>query len=179
MRTCAHCGAVLTAYQRKTKRFCSETCQTRRYRAKNREKVRGWARQWRANNPERVKEQRNASQKRCPRLEYYKKYRAERGEIVRAYKRKWASANPDKLLEKTRRRQTAQQHALPIWLTKDDIAAMRAVYRERKRISEQTGVPHEVDHIVPLQGKHVRGLHVPWNLQIIPATVNREKRNRA
>lgn len=58
-----------------------------------------------------------------------------------------------------------------------DPDAIKAIYLECARITNETGIPHQVDHIVPLKGKIVSGLHVPWNLQIIPARENRKKSN--
>ena len=55
---------------------------------------------------------------------------------------------------------------------------IQSIYEESKRLTEETGVPHEVDHIVPLKGKRVSGLHVPWNLKPTPKEVNRAKRNK-
>jgi len=64
--------------------------------------------------------------------------------------------------------------ALPPWTNLDEI---KKVYADCHKLSA-SGVRHEVDHIVPLQGHTVSGLHVPWNLRPIPASLNRLKSNK-
>ena len=59
-----------------------------------------------------------------------------------------------------------------------DDAKISAIYQRCARISAETGVIHHVDHIFPLRGKLVSGLHVDANLQILPASENRRKGNR-
>jgi hypothetical protein len=49
------------------------------------------------------------------------------------------------------------------------------MYLEAQRLTKETGIPHEVDHIYPLQGKNYRGKHTPENLQIVPLYWNRGK----
>lgn len=63
----------------------------------------------------------------------------------------------------------------PLWANKEQI---KEVYIECARIQNETGIKHHVDHIVPIQGKMVSGLHVAENLRIITATENLRKSNR-
>ena len=65
----------------------------------------------------------------------------------------------------------------PKWLTKEHKKQIKAIYAERDRLTTETGVPHDVDHIIPIQGETVSGLHVPWNLQPITSKENGEKKN--
>lgn len=55
--------------------------------------------------------------------------------------------------------------------------SIRDFYLLAQKLTYETGVQHEVDHIIPLQGKKVSGLHVETNLRVIPMTENRRKHN--
>ena len=116
--------------------------------------------------------------------------RAEVQLAARARTRKWAAANPERkrqmdaefkqkngalITSYKARYRAARRKATPPWLTKDDLSKIRQVYAEAKRLSAETGVPYEVDHIVPLAGKVVSGLHVPWNLRAIPRVENNRR----
>lgn len=55
--------------------------------------------------------------------------------------------------------------------------AIKRFYTQAQKMTEETGIEHEVDHIIPLLGKNVSGLHVETNLQVIPKEDNRRKSN--
>ncbi len=76
---------------------------------------------------------------------------------------------------KTAKRNADQARATPAWA---DIAKIRAIYRAAERITKATGTSHHVDHIVPLHGKTVSGLHNHFNLQVIPWRENLIKHNK-
>jgi hypothetical protein len=66
----------------------------------------------------------------------------------------------------------------PSWLTEDDFWMMEQAYELAILRSNITGFAWHVDHIYPLQGKDVSGLHVPLNLQVIPWRDNLFKANK-
>ncbi len=86
--------------------------------------------------------------------------------------------NPDKSCEKVARYNAKKKHAFPSWLSKEDVSKIKSIYKMCRAISKKTGVPHQVDHIVPLNGFDCSGLHVPWNLQIITKEDNLRKGNK-
>lgn len=74
-------------------------------------------------------------------------------------------------------RRALSRSATPAWLNCRQRQDIAAAYRAARAVSAQSGQEHQVDHIIPLRGKSVCGLHVPWNLRVIPAEQNRAKGN--
>lgn len=71
-----------------------------------------------------------------------------------------------------------KQSATPVWLTNEQEEQIKAMYQHARDCEVVSGERYDVDHIIPLQGKSVCGLHVPWNLQVLPKDVNIKKGNR-
>jgi hypothetical protein len=85
---------------------------------------------------------------------------------------------PDRKLASTRKYQADKLQRTPRWLSPNQLQEIQDVYTAREMLQLATGEQLHVDHIVPLQGKNVSGLHVPWNLRITTATENLSKGNR-
>lgn len=83
--------------------------------------------------------------------------------------------HPDKKRAERANRRANEIHACPKWLSDFDKFAIFEAYDLSRRRKIATGLAHHVDHIVPLRGKFVCGLHVAINLQVIPATTNLRK----
>jgi 5-methylcytosine-specific restriction endonuclease McrA len=96
---------------------------------------------------------------------------------VKASCKTWRDANRDWFNAYGAKRHAGKMKRTPAWLTKEDKLKMKFIYTEAQRLTKETGVLHDVDHIIPLQGKTVSGLHVPENLQILTASENRKKHN--
>lgn len=92
--------------------------------------------------------------------------------------RAWRAKNPGRHAAIFTRRNRRSRRAAPRWLTLEQWQEIDALYAEARRLTKETGVRHEVDHVYPIQGKNSCGLHVPWNLQIVTGSHNRKKGNR-
>lgn len=92
-------------------------------------------------------------------------------EKSRRLNREWIKSHPEQVRAISAKRRASKLKATPPWLTAENIEQIKQFY---------AGCPKgfEVDHIVPLQGDEVRGLHVPWNLQYLPKVENRRKGNK-
>lgn len=86
--------------------------------------------------------------------------------------------NPARVKANKIKYETKRDAATPGWLSKEHWVQMNAFYERARALTRETGVRHEVDHIVPINGKTVSGLHVPWNLQILTQSENVSKSNR-
>lgn len=102
-------------------------------------------------------------------------YRATHQENIVRLRRRDYAINKAAYLEASARRKAHEGKATPPWA---DLQAIRAIYKERQRRSEAEGILYHVDHVIPLRGKNVCGLHVHSNLRIVPAKVNMTKGNR-
>ena len=78
----------------------------------------------------------------------------------------------------TAKRRAARLKRTPKWLTEDDLWIIREIYKLAADRTKLHGFSWHVDHIVPLQGDNVSGLHTIYNLQVIPGVENSRKRNK-
>jgi hypothetical protein len=107
-------------------------------------------------------------------LEYTEKNKERRNQ----YSKLWKQQNPEKVNAQTAARRAARFQRTPRWLTVDDLQRIEDFYLEAIRRTQETGIRWHVDHIIPLRGKKVSGLHMPENLQVIPAKDNQRKNNK-
>jgi len=90
----------------------------------------------------------------------------------------YQEVNRGKMNAISSKRRAARLNATPPWLNKEDLAAIQQFYTIANQLTELNGVVHHVDHIIPLQGKTVCGLHVPWNLRVLEGAENTSKSNK-
>jgi 5-methylcytosine-specific restriction endonuclease McrA len=101
-------------------------------------------------------------------------FKAKKAEYMRSYKK----ANRAKYNAWNMKYYVSKKFRTPAWLTDIDFERIQNEYKLAELLCKVTGSSWEVDHIVPLLGKNVSGLHVPSNLKVIPRKDNLTKSNR-
>lgn len=198
-KRCARCGQVKpvdhfnlrrkgsTAYAAYCK-LCSSGAGSE-WARNNRDRASAAARAWRAANPGRIKEfrgkipselrrrydrdsyERHAEKRRARRRAYYHANKEQQSER----NREWRALNPGKNAAKSMAYEARKKQAMPAWA---DRAAIDAVYERCAAMNRLGDTQYQVDHIMPLASPIMCGLHVDYNLQIIPARENQSKGNR-
>ena len=105
-------------------------------------------------------------------------YRSKHAERINALLREYTKQNRDKYNAYGKLAKAARAKRAPLWLTEDDLWLMREIYSLATLRTKLTGAEWHVDHIVPLRGKTVSGLHVPTNLRVITKEENVRKNNK-
>ena len=94
-----------------------------------------------------------------------------------AYTRKYIAKNKGERNLWTANYRSAKDTRQPSWLNAGHLFEMESIYNYCAAL-RSAGLDYHVDHIVPLRGDNVSGLHVPWNLQVITGSENMSKGNR-
>jgi hypothetical protein len=110
--------------------------------------------------------------------EYYELNKDKLKPKRRKYNKSYRKSNLARMAAKSAKRRAIKLQATPIWLTEQHVKEIEEFYKQSQLLKSITGEEHHVDHIIPLQGKNVCGLHVPWNLQVITAKENLSKYNK-
>jgi hypothetical protein len=96
----------------------------------------------------------------------------------REYGKNYSRDHRAEINAKLKKRYAAKRNRTPSWLSQDDAWLIEQAYDLAQLRTQVFGFQWHVDHVIPLQGKLVSGLHVPHNLQVIPAWDNRSKSNK-
>jgi hypothetical protein len=143
----------------------SRLTRIRIWRQKNKDKVCEYSKKWINNNKEKRRQIEISWRIKNPKK--VKEMNARGG-------KKWASNNKGKRNAIDMRRKAALIQRTPLWA---DLEKIESFYVEAEKLTKETGIKYEVDHIIPLQGKTISGLHVHNNLQILTRSENRSKKN--
>lgn len=176
-RCCVRCGKdkPLDQFERVKKpsgwighRATCRTCRSelrkpaaKEYRKREKDRIAASQAEWRENNRNKYRA-------------IHQSWRDRNRDRVREIGRDYHERNIVKRVAKARMREAHEINATPAWADKDAITAVYALASEFRA----AGFDVHVDHIVPLRGQNVSGLHVHNNLRVCLASANISKSNK-
>lgn len=182
MKICITCEIQFTPRTREAK--CKECCKKRRLEliSQNpeyyKEKKRLSLNKWRNENREYVRTK--AAEKRLKNPEQHRKhcktYNSKNKQKISIKNKKYRKERPDKVYEHLHKRRIRKLQRSLNCIDIENVTKLSLICKE---MNKQAGYKkYEVDHIIPLKGKNVSGLHVSWNMQIITKIENNVKKNK-
>lgn len=147
-------------------------------KAKSKTRAAAWAKANKAKRAIIRKKWRDSNIDKARQIE--KESRQKSKSVKKTYQQQYRKAKPGLAASYCAKRRAMQLNATPKWLTVAQLKEIEQFYiltKELQWLSCPTD-PLTVDHIIPLQGKNISGLHVPWNLQILPLSMNARKNNK-
>lgn len=155
------------------------------YSVANREKINANKKLWVIENNDKVKNIKKKYRNLYPEKNKNTSalWRLKNPEKAKESNRSWRLKNPEKAKAAINfgiaRRRSSKLQATPKWLTEEHYSEILYFYTLAQELAwlNQNGKPFHVDHIIPLRGENVSGLHVPWNLQLMSAEENLKKGN--
>ena len=107
-----------------------------------------------------------------------RKFYEQNKENILLQKQEYRKSNKGKINALVAKRKQHIKQRIAKWITRDDIWMIKEIYDLAMERTKLHGFQWHVDHIIPLQGKFVSGLHVPENLRVIPWIDNIKKKNK-
>jgi hypothetical protein len=142
------------------KRYINGNCSCEPCKKSRNKSVSGWIQ----NNPDKQKSIRNKN---------YLKHK----DIINQKNNEWKKNNLSKVAKYNAKRHSAKLNSVPKWYGELDELVMQEAYDLSNLRNKMLGFEWNVDHMYPLQAKTVCGLHCGANIQVIPKTLNMQKRN--
>lgn len=115
-------------------------------------------------------------------MEWYSKYHYEwnisNRDSIKTRKAEYYLSNRDKYASRVARRRADVLDRTPPWYGEFDDLVYLNLVEKRRELEDITGTKFHIDHIVPIKGKLVSGLHCHSNWQLLPASTNLSKSNK-
>tara|TARA_R110000744_G_scaffold21626_10_gene55836 strand:- start:2265 stop:2867 length:603 start_codon:yes stop_codon:yes gene_type:complete len=157
-------------------RASEEKVYQKEYRLLHKDRRNAGNKAFRENNPNYFQNWRNDNLIKCS--HYNRQYKKDNPEKVKEIQRRLQKTYPQRYSKYASDYRARKLNATPEWLSEEQNNEILLVYELARDCSLTSGLDYHVDHIVPLKGKNICGLHVPWNLQVLPAHLNRSKSNK-
>ena len=169
-KRCSECKRTLDigAFNKNKRRvdghheYCKE-CRKAQYERRDKEKTL-------------VRTAKRYAEKRSECLAQMSVYYQSQKEKKQKYGREHYAKNKALYLSNVSERKEHIKRATPIWFDEAHRFAIREAYKLASEREQTTGIPWDIDHVIPLRGKLVCGLHVMENIAVIPRKENNAKR---